>query len=103
MIIRVGAIDESSINQLSLVSYLVKNIAVSADSHETTMYDLSYFAPKFLWILRDFVLEIRDVRGNVATPQQYLESALCDVSHVLMPLPRSGTSRRTAGRHGKAS
>lgn len=46
------------------------------------MYDLAYFAPKFLWILRDFVLEVRDVRGNKVTPAQYLDSALCDVSHI---------------------
>jgi hypothetical protein len=46
------------------------------------MYDLSYFAPKFLWILRDFILEVRDVRGNPVTPAQYLESALCDVGHI---------------------
>ena len=46
------------------------------------MYDLSYFAPKFLWILRDFILEVRDLRFNLVSPAQYLESALCDVGHV---------------------
>lgn len=46
------------------------------------MYDLSFFAPKFLWILRDFVLELRDVRGNQVGPAQYLDSALCDVAHI---------------------
>jgi hypothetical protein len=77
----VGCIDESSINQLSLVCHLVKNIAVATDS-PSNMYDLSYFAPKFLWILRDFVLEVRDVRGNSVSPAQYLESSLCDVAHI---------------------
>lgn len=76
-----GCIDESSINQLSLVCHLVKNIAVATDT-QTNMYDLSYFAPKFLWILRDFVLEVRDVRGNAVSPAQYLESSLCDVAHI---------------------
>lgn len=76
-----GCIDESSINQLSLVCHLVKNIAVATDA-PSNMYDLSYFSPKFLWILRDFVLEVRDVRGNPVSPAQYLESSLCDVAHI---------------------
>lgn len=76
-----GCIDESSINQLSLVCHLVKDIAVATDA-PSNIYDLSYFAPKFLWILRDFVLEVRDVRGNPVSSAQYLESALCEVSHI---------------------
>ena len=64
------------------MTHLVKNIALSSDGNQTSMYELSYFAPKFLWILRDFILEVRDVRGNSVSPAQYLESALTDVSHV---------------------
>lgn len=99
----VGTIDESSINQLALVTHLVKNIAVSSDAQSTSMYELSQYSPKFLWILRDFVLEVRDVRGNPATPPQYLESALCDVGHVRLCSTRSATSARRVERSEKAS
>lgn len=42
-------------------------------------YELSQYAPKFLWVLRDFVLEIRDVKGRRVKPKEYLESALTEI------------------------
>lgn len=32
--------------------------------------------PKFLWLLRDFVLEIKNEYGEPMTPHQYLENSL---------------------------
>ena len=32
--------------------------------------------PKFLWLLRDFVLEIKNEYGESLTPHQYLENSL---------------------------
>ena len=74
----VSVLDEDKINQLSLVTHLAKNIIISSEE-ETNEFTLSYFAPKLLWIIRDFVLELRDTRGRVATANQYLESALTDL------------------------
>ena len=74
-------IDESAINQLALVCHLCNNIAVNANE-QANDYELSYFSPKFLWVLRDFMLDIQDVRGNPVSSHQYLESALTDVAHV---------------------
>lgn len=74
-------IDETAINQLGLVCHLCKNIAMRADG-ESNEYELSQISPKLLWILRDFMLELRDVRGKVTDSHQYLESALTDVSLV---------------------
>jgi hypothetical protein len=76
-------IDESAINQLALVCHLCKNISVQS-GEESNDYELSYFSPKFLWIIRDFMLDIRDVRGNMVSSKQYLESSLTDVGHVTL-------------------
>ncbi len=51
-------------------------------------YQLSQYAPKFLWILRDFVLEIKDLRGRTVTPKLYLESVLTD-----LPVGENGFTR----------
>jgi len=74
----VGAIDENSINDLTLTTQLSKNIAVSAD--ESSEHTLSYYTPKFLWALRDFTLELQDSRGQHISANQYLENALTDQS-----------------------
>ena len=75
----IGAIDESSINSLALITHLIKTITVEEDKRLVSEYQLSQYAPKLLWILRDFVLEIRDTRGKQVGPAQYLESALSDL------------------------
>jgi hypothetical protein len=54
-----GDLSEESLSGLSLVGDLVKNIQVSATCEPNgdvtqEQYYLSYYAPKFLWILRDF-------------------------------------------------
>lgn len=73
-----GSIDEQSINQLSLTTTLSNNIAISANknSGKNDEYALSYFTPKFIWLLRDFTLEIQDLQGRNITADQYLENAL---------------------------
>ena len=65
----VGAIDEMSINQLNLITSLSKNIAVGQGTSEDALH---HYMPKFMWLLRDFVLEIKDERGRRLTPNEYL-------------------------------
>ena len=43
-----------------------------ASSHK----ELSRFFPPLLWLLRDFVLELRDDKGASLSPDQYMERAL---------------------------
>lgn len=75
----VGCIDEQSINQLSLTTTLSNNIAIASNKNvKNEEYSLSYFTPKFLWLLRDFALEIEDQQGRKILPSQYLENALSD-------------------------
>eukprot|EP01052_Picozoa_sp_SAG31_P012623 SAG31_NODE_742_length_12424_cov_16.082353_14_plen_838_part_00 len=90
-----GVIDESAIDRLFLVGELTKNVCLNAEkpgggepgSAETDGVDeaaLAQFFPPFLWLLRDFHLDLeRD--GQPITLEQYLEQALED---------RPGTSRR---------
>ena len=47
-------------------------------SSKSSDLELSQFTPQFLWILRDFTLEMQDQKGNRITPKQYLENALKD-------------------------
>ena len=65
---QLGHIDEQSIENLSLVIKLSENINVGSEDKS-----LSSFFPAFLWVLRDFSL---DLRGR--TPSEYLEFALQD-------------------------
>jgi len=41
---------------------------------------IGYYTPKFIWLLRDFVLEIQDRSGRKISPKEYLENALHDES-----------------------
>jgi hypothetical protein len=65
---------------------LAKNIQVqdSYSSNETTGLGnealIGYYTPKFLWVLRDFVLEVEDKNRRKVTPREYLENALHEES-----------------------
>ncbi|KRX10023.1 P-loop containing nucleoside triphosphate hydrolase [Pseudocohnilembus persalinus] len=72
----VGNIDELAMQQLQLTTTISKNIAVSQYGGKKDADAIAQYAPKFLWILRDFVLEIQDEFNREITPQQYLENAL---------------------------
>ena len=74
---QVGVIDEAAISNLSLVTALAKNIQVSKTSGTET---LPQHMPQFMWLLRDFVLELGldEDTGEQLTPQDYLEKCLKD-------------------------
>ena len=78
---QMGGIDEAALDRLSLVTEMTKHIRVRAggDGGSQTSSDaLARFAPSFVWLLRDFYLDLED--GDAAiTPAQYLESALRNV------------------------
>ena len=77
----VGAIDESSISQLSFVTQLSKHIQVKSAGAEGAGGDpgeLDKFFPDFVWILRDFTLNLVDEYGNPITEHEYLENALME-------------------------
>eukprot|EP01017_Pseudomicrothorax_dubius_P020968 TRINITY_DN2272_c0_g1_i3.p1 TRINITY_DN2272_c0_g1~~TRINITY_DN2272_c0_g1_i3.p1 ORF type:complete len:666 (+),score=194.62 TRINITY_DN2272_c0_g1_i3:115-2112(+) len=73
----VGNIDEQAISNLSMVAEISRHIAIKAGV-PSDEYSLSAYAPKFLWVLRDFVLEIQDTAGRRISAPQYLEMSLTD-------------------------
>ena len=65
-------IDESAIENLALVLNFAKKI--QGQFKEVGNYVSNF--PSFLWVLRDFALELIDAQGNEISPKQYLENAL---------------------------
>lgn len=87
----VGAIDEMSINQLNLVTSLSKNIAVGQGASEDALYQ---YMPKFMWLLRDFTLEVKDERGRRLTPNEYLENCLLEQNNQIRTSESARNIRR---------
>lgn len=69
-----GVIDENSLNSLGLVTALAQKIQ-NFEDEEDIVHLINHF-PTFLWVLRDFVLDLQDDQGNEITPDQYLEYIL---------------------------
>ncbi|OQR89484.1 guanylate-binding protein [Thraustotheca clavata] len=69
-----GVIDANAIEDLSLVVNLTKYIQVNAGG-TTDLAALAEFFPSFLWVVRDFTLQLEE-DGKAITPKDYLEKAL---------------------------
>ena len=69
-----GVIDENALSSLSLVTILAQRIQ-NLEDEEDAVHLINHF-PTFLWVLRDFVLDLQDDEGNEITPDQYLEYVL---------------------------
>ncbi|KAF1895510.1 hypothetical protein Lal_00044161 [Lupinus albus] len=72
---QMGAIDESSLDRLSLVTQMTKHIRVRASGGRNTASELGQFSPIFVWLLRDFYLNLAEDNRRI-TPRDYLELAL---------------------------
>ena len=53
-------------------------IRVTENEEEATEEDYAQFMPDFVWILRDFVLDLVDPDDNPITANEYLENALLE-------------------------
>ena len=80
----VGSIDETALNNLSLVVELTKHIRTKAshesDGGEESGAEFANFFPSFLWVVRDFALQLVDENGVAFSSKQYLERSLTPVS-----------------------
>lgn len=74
----VGSIDENAIQNLSLVVSLTKHIQIKSAQYDENMEAEEYakYFPSFLWIIRDFTLQLIDADGEAITSKDYLEDAL---------------------------
>ncbi|XP_076892060.1 uncharacterized protein LOC143543677 [Bidens hawaiensis] len=76
---QMGGIDEAALDRLSLVTEMTKHIRVRASGGKTTASELGQFSPIFVWLLRDFYLELAEDDRKI-TPRDYLELALRPVT-----------------------
>ena len=63
-----GSIDENALNALSLVVELTKHIKTKSEKdaggEPETGAEFANFFPSFLWVIRDFTLQLVDENGN---------------------------------------
>lgn len=72
-----GTIDETALQNLSLIVNLSKQLEVKGKKAEDADPEtVSQYFPSFLWVVRDFSLRLRDEFENVISSKQYLENAL---------------------------
>jgi hypothetical protein len=73
----VGSIDEQALSNLSLVTNVSKQIKQSApaDGEDAAVVKLPHY-PSFLWVVRDFALQLQDQDGKSIGANEYLEDAL---------------------------
>ncbi|XP_014493951.1 guanylate-binding protein 1 [Vigna radiata var. radiata] len=72
---QMGGIDEAALDRLSLVTQMTKHIRVRAAGGKTSASELGQFSPIFVWLLRDFYLDLTEDNRKI-TPRDYLEIAL---------------------------
>ncbi|KAJ3692265.1 hypothetical protein LUZ60_012615 [Juncus effusus] len=72
---QMGGIDETALDRLSLVTEMTKHIRVRATGGKSTVSELGQFSPVFVWLLRDFYLDLAEENRKI-TPRDYLELAL---------------------------
>ena len=69
-----GNIDENALNSLSLVVNIARELQMNNALPNEDQFTSNF--PSFLWVLRDFSLQLKDIHGNSITAKQYLEEAL---------------------------
>ncbi len=73
----VGSIDEAALQNIGLVINLTKHIHLKTQGgDDIDPEEYSRFLPSFVWVLRDFTLQLLDEEGEAITPKDYLEKAL---------------------------
>ena len=72
----IGGIDENALQNLNFVINLSKFIRLRSNDKETDPEELSNLFPSFLWVLRDFSLQLIDDNGENITAKEYLEKVL---------------------------
>ena len=72
----VGSIDEHALTNLNFVINLSRFIKLKKGQENSDPEELSHLFPSFLWVLRDFGLQLIDDNGENITPKEYLEKVL---------------------------
>lgn len=75
----VGSIDENALQNLNLVVNLTKHIQIKSsgiNNEEIDPQDFAKYFPSFMWVVRDFTLQLVDQEGDPINAKEYLEKAL---------------------------
>jgi len=73
----VGSIDETALQNMNLVINLTKHIHLKAQGGEDIdPEEYSKYFPAFMWVVRDFTLQLIDEEGEPMTSKDYLEKSL---------------------------
>ena len=97
----VGSIDEQSILQLSLVTHVAQLLHIrdpsdtAASSPSSVAAGVAELFPSFLWLLRDFTLELVTPTGEPITEDQYLDRALQPVDAAIPEAESKNATRKT--------
>eukprot|EP00944_MAST-04C_sp_MAST-4C-sp1_P008166 g8166.t1 len=93
-----GTIDSSAIDKLSLVVNLTKQIHIrsTADGKETDVKELQQYVPSFMWVVRDFTLQLKKMgaNGRSLTSRDYLNHALEDQKGMSKDVFKKNSVRR---------
>lgn len=96
-----GSVDEKAIGGLSFIANLAKHIKVSADATDGSrpstnsstgdddVMQFHQFFPSFMWVVRDFTLELVDEDGDPISSNDYLERALADQPRIPANMERN--------------
>ena len=92
----VGSIDENAIQNLSLVVNLTKTIHVKSQQQNEDMdvEDYSIYFPTFIWIVRDFTLQLVNAENEPISSKEYLEMALAQQKGVSENIEAKNKIRR---------
>ena len=73
-----GSIDENALNSLSFIISLTKHIHIKSigKAYDTDQVEYSQNFPNFMWVVRDFALQLVNCEGESMNPKDYLEKAL---------------------------
>lgn len=77
-----GCIDEDALASMSLVVNISKSVTVSASKRKE---DIAPYMPLFMWVVRDFALQLLDENAQPLSEGAYLESALREAGEPAQP------------------
>lgn len=74
----VGSIDENALQNLNLVVNLTKHIQIKSAglTEDLDPQEFAKYFPSFMWVVRDFTLQLVDSEGDPINAKEYLEKAL---------------------------
>lgn len=71
-----GVINEEALERLCFISEVGKYFGKLEGKSFLSENELSYYFPTFIWLLRDFTLELKNHQNQDMTADEYLEQIL---------------------------